>query len=140
MLDACCNHVRAAGKYQLTVQGDKSLEMYADQHAIDQVIVNLVNNAVKYAPDSLEVIMNIEKAGDFVKVSIIDKGPGISPEKIPHLFDRYYQGEASGFQNSGLGLGLYICAEVIKRHGGKIGVDSEVGKGSTFWFTVPVAE
>lgn len=138
MLNSCCNHIRAAGKYRLKVTGDEKLQVHADEHAIDQVVVNLVNNAVKYAPDSLEVILGIEKPDGFVKISVADKGPGIAPDKVPHLFDRYYQGEVSGFQNSGLGLGLYICAEIIKRHGGKIGVDTELGKGSTFWFTLPV--
>ncbi|GAB3932292.1 ATP-binding protein [Mucilaginibacter myungsuensis] len=138
MLNNCCNHIRVAGKYDLKVTGDEQLQINADEHAIDQVVVNLVNNAVKYAPDSLEIILNVERSGNFAKISVSDKGPGIPPEKIPHLFDRYYQGESAGFQNSGLGLGLYICSEIIKRHGGQIGVESEVGKGSTFWFTVPV--
>jgi signal transduction histidine kinase len=138
MLSSCCSHIRAAGKYKLVIKGDEQLQMLADEHAIDQVIVNLVNNAVKYAPNSLEVVLGIEKQGDFIKVSVSDKGPGIPQEKIPHLFDRYYQGEASGFQNSGLGIGLYISAEIIKRHSGTIGVDSELGIGSTFWFTVPI--
>lgn len=138
LLNNCCNHIRVLGKYKLTIQGDEQLQVFADEHAIDQVVVNLVNNAVKYAPDSLEIFMNIEKLGDIAKISIIDTGPGISADKLPHLFDRYYQAETSGFQNSGLGLGLYICAEIIKRHNGKIGVDSEPGKGSNFWFTLPL--
>jgi PAS domain S-box-containing protein len=139
LLNDCCNHVRVGGKYQLIVQGDEQIQMYADAHSIDQVVVNLVNNAVKYAPDSLEIIMTIEKLDGAVKVSVKDTGPGIHPDKIAHLFDRYYQAENSGFQNSGLGLGLYISSEIVKRHGGSIGVDSRLGKGSTFWFTVPNA-
>lgn len=138
MLDACCNHIRVAGKYTLTLQGDKQLKVYADEHAIDQVVVNLVNNAVKYAPDSLEIFLIVEKLAEDVKISVMDTGPGISPDKIPYLFDRYYQAQPSGFNNSGLGLGLYISAEIIKRHGGQIGVDSELGEGSTFWFTLPL--
>lgn len=137
MLNSCCSHIRAAGKYHIIVKGDEHIKILADEHAIDQVVVNLVNNAVKYAPDSLVVTLGIEKLDGFVKISVTDKGPGIPTDKIPHLFDRYYQGEVSGFQNSGLGLGLYISAEIVKRHSGKIGVDSEVGKGSTFWFTLP---
>ena len=138
LLQNCCNHVRVAGKYTLTIEGDKELEVYADEHAIDQVMINFVNNAVKYAPDSLEIFMDIEKTGDMVKVAITDKGPGIPPEKVPHLFDRYYQAQPGGFNNSGLGLGLYISAEIIRKHGGQIGVNSELGEGSTFWFTLPV--
>jgi PAS domain S-box-containing protein len=138
MLNTCCNHVRVAGKYTLTIQGDQQLKVHADEHAIDQVVVNLVNNAVKYAPESLEIFLIIEQVGDFARIAVKDTGPGIPADKIPHLFDRYYQGEAKGFQNSGLGLGLYISAEIIKRHGGQIGVDSELGRGSTFWFTLPL--
>lgn len=138
LLKNCCNHVRVAGKYTLTIQGDEELQVNADEHAIDQVVVNLVNNAVKYAPDSTEIFMMVQKVGDNARISVRDTGPGIPAEKLPHLFDRYYQAEASGFQKSGLGLGLYISSEIIKRHGGEIGVESEVGKGSTFWFTLPL--
>jgi PAS domain S-box-containing protein len=138
MLEACCSHIRVAGKYTLTLQGDKSLQINADEHSIDQVVVNLVNNAVKYAPDSLEIFLIIEQEDNMAKISVKDNGPGIPAEKQAHLFDRYYQGDAIGYKNSGLGLGLYISSEIIKRHGGQIGVNSEEGKGSTFWFTLPL--
>ncbi|MDP9082057.1 MAG: ATP-binding protein [Bacteroidota bacterium] len=138
MLDVCCNHVRIAGKHELILQGDRQLEVYADEHGIDQVVVNLVNNAVKYAPESKEIYLIVSREGDKAKIAVKDNGPGIPPEKIPHLFDRYYRAEASGFQNSGLGLGLFISSEIIKRHGGEIGAESELGKGSTFWFTLPL--
>ncbi|MHB8205844.1 ATP-binding protein [Mucilaginibacter sp.] len=138
LLNSCCSHVRVAGKYELILKGDLQLKVNADEDAIDQVVVNLVNNAVKYAPDSLVIIMKVEKAGDSVKISVKDKGPGIAPEKIPFLFDRYYQAQSAGYNNSGLGLGLYISAEIIRKHGGQIGVDSTLGKGSTFWFTLPL--
>ncbi len=140
LMENCCNHVRVAGKYTLTIQGDLELQAYADEHAIDQVLVNMVNNAVKYAPESMEIFMIIEKLDGKAKISIRDTGPGIPPEKLPHLFDRYYQAEGSGFQNSGLGLGLYISAEIVKRHQGEIGVESEPGRGSTFWFTLPLGK
>ena len=140
MLEMCCNHVRVEGKYELIVQGDKSLKVHADEHRIDQVVVNFVNNAVKYAPDSLKIYLGIEKLQDKVKISVKDTGPGVAPDKMPHLFTRYYRADYSGIQYSGLGLGLYISAEIIKRHGGEIGVDSELGKGATFWFTLPLSE
>ncbi|HVW97125.1 MAG TPA: ATP-binding protein [Mucilaginibacter sp.] len=139
-LNACCSHVRIAGKHRLIVQGDKKLQVYADEHGFDQLVVNLVNNAVKYAPDSKNIYLIVSQEGEMAKVAIKDNGPGIPPEKLPHLFDRYYRAEASGFQRSGLGLGLYISSEIVKRHGGSIGVESELGKGSTFWFTLPVTE
>ncbi|WP_454802192.1 PAS domain S-box protein [Mucilaginibacter phyllosphaerae] len=138
LMNQCCNHVRAAGKHELVLQGDANLEIYADEHRIDQVIVNFVNNAVKYAPNSKQIFFNIEKTGKMAKISVTDTGPGIPPEKLEHLFERYYRTDASGYQNSGLGLGLFISAEIVRKHGGEIGVNSEWGKGSTFWFTLPL--
>ena len=139
MLSLCCNHVRLEGKYELVQEGNPGLELYADEHRIDQVVVNFVNNAVKYAPESMNIYLKVEDLGEFVKVSVRDTGPGIAQEKLPNLFDRYYRGDHSSIGYTGLGLGLYICAEIIKRHGGEIGVDSELGVGTTFWFTLPAA-
>jgi PAS domain S-box-containing protein len=140
LLKNCCNHIRINNKYSLNTKGDLSIKVNADEHAIDQVVVNLVNNAVKYAPESFEIDMIIEKVDNMAKVSIKDYGAGIPAAKQPHLFDRYYQADATGFQNSGLGLGLYISAEIVRRHQGTVGVVSEVGQGSTFWFTLPLTD
>lgn len=137
MLDNCCQHIRMSGRHDLIVQGAKDLKIQADEARIDQVVVNFVNNAAKYAPDSREIFLIIEDLGDWAKVCVKDFGPGVPQDKIPHLFDRYYRADYSGAQYSGLGLGLYISAEIVKKHGGEIGVDSELGKGSTFWFTLP---
>lgn len=137
LLNTCCTHVRIDGKHEFIVQGDESLEVFADENRIDQVVVNFVNNAVKYAPDSKNIYMIIEKEHGMTKVSIKDGGPGIPEEKRSHLFDRYYRTDYQGGQYSGLGLGLYICSEIVKRHRGNIGIDSEIGKGSSFWFTIP---
>lgn len=136
-IETCRSLISVAGDYNLIVKGDETLQLYGDERAVDQVIVNLVNNAVKYAPASKEIILGVENKGDVARISVTDKGPGISSDKIAHLFDRYYQAQPSGFNNSGLGLGLYICADIIKRHGGQIGVDSTLGQGSSFWFTLP---
>jgi two-component system CheB/CheR fusion protein len=138
LIKDCCEHIRAAGIYSVLPTGDLTTEVYADSERIEQVIINLVNNAIKYARESKQIIIHIEKAGNVVKVSVIDKGPGVIPEKLPHLFERYYQADNNGSTYSGLGLGLYISAEIIKKHGGEIGVNSEIGKGSAFWFTLPL--
>lgn len=140
VIDDCCHHVRAGGIYTIKTEGDKEVKVHADAARIDQVVINFVNNAIKYAPESKEILVYIEKINDKVKISVIDKGPGIPAEKMRYLFDRYYRADNSGNQYTGLGLGLYICAEIIKKHNGQIGVDSELGKGSAFWFTLPVFE
>jgi PAS domain S-box-containing protein len=138
LLDDCCGHVRDTGAYELIFQGDENLRVLADEHRIDQVVVNFVNNAVKYAPNSKVIYLIAERADDMVRVSVRDNGPGIAADKQKHLFDRYFRADESGHQVSGLGLGLYISADIIHRHGGEIGVESELGKGSTFWFTLPM--
>jgi PAS domain S-box-containing protein len=137
VIEGCCNHVQLDRKHFVSHSGDLSTEVYADRHKIDQIIVNFVNNALKYAPRSEEIMIKVEDLTDRTKVSVTDKGAGIAEEDIPHLFDRYYQIRRGDNQNPGLGLGLYISAQIIKGHGGEIGVDSEIGKGSTFWFTLP---
>jgi PAS domain S-box-containing protein len=138
MINDCCDHIRLAGTHNLVLTGDTELELFADRNRIEQVVVNFVNNAVKYAPENKDIMINISKENDMAKISVQDFGRGIPTDKIPHLFERYYRVDASGVQYSGLGLGLYISAEIINRHGGKMGVESEEGKGSTFWFTIPL--
>ena len=140
LVNACCNHITLAGSHEVVISGDKTLKAYADEGTIDQVIVNFVNNAIKYAPASKEILVIIEREGAGVKLSVKDRGPGIPPEQVPFLFNRYYQAGKQNYRNPGLGLGLYICSEIIKRHGGKIGVESEVGYGTAFWFTLPDSE
>ncbi|TFF30350.1 sensor histidine kinase [Mucilaginibacter psychrotolerans] len=140
VIEGCCNHVRLDRKHYVTHSGDLDTEIYADRHKIDQILVNFVNNAVKYAPLSEEIAIKVEKLTDRIKISVTDKGNGIPPEDVPHLFDRYYQVKKGEIQSSGLGLGLYISSEIIKRHGGEIGVDSQIGVGSSFWFTLPIED
>jgi PAS domain S-box-containing protein len=137
VIEGCCNHIRLDRKHYVTHSGELSLHVYADKNKIDQILVNFVNNAVKYAPASEEIAIKVEKLDDFVKVSVTDKGQGIPAEDLPHLFERYYQVSKGDNHASGLGLGLYISAEIIKKHGGDIGVDSTLGQGSIFWFTLP---
>ena len=140
LVEECCEHVLLAGTHLITITGDKTLQINADRQKIEQVIVNLVNNAVKYGADSKQIGIAISDFPGSVKVSVQDHGIGISAAKVPYLFDRYYRVETSGIQYAGLGLGLYISNEIIKQHGGKMGVDTEENKGSCFWFTLPVED
>ncbi len=137
VIEDCCYEIRMAGEYHLYTVGDADINVVADASRVDQVLTNFINNAIKYAPLSKDIIVRVEHQKNFVKISVEDDGPGISPEKLPHLFNRYYRVDDSGNQYSGLGLGLYISSEIIKRHNGEIGVDSRPGFGSKFWFTLP---
>jgi PAS domain S-box-containing protein len=136
-IDECCLHITTSGFFHIQTEGLKDVEVEADSERIQRVIVNFVNNAVKYAPASKFIVVRVEREAGFVKVSVSDQGPGIPKDKIPHLFDRYYRADEHSGQYAGLGLGLYISAEIIKKHEGQIGVDSQPGKGSSFWFTLP---
>jgi len=133
-----CPHVTATGTHNLVVNCPHDLTVFADEHRIDQVLVNFVNNALKYAPMSKDIFLTGEKIGDEIKISVRDLGPGIPPDKLPYVFERYYRVSHSSSSYTGLGLGLYISSEIIKRHDGRIGVDSVLGEGTTFWFTLPV--
>lgn len=137
LMHICCNHVRIDDKHELVVEGDKDLLIYADEHRIDQVLVNFVNNAVKYAPNSRQITLKVSKEADNIRIAVTDFGPGIPEEHLPHIFDRYWRASHSGKKYTGLGLGLFICSEIVSRHNGKIGVESKLGEGSTFWFTIP---
>ena len=124
--------------HELVINGVKAVEVFADKFRIEQVIVNLISNAIKYSPNANRVEVNIETEGDMVKVSVRDFGIGIPQEHLPYLFERYYRAHESSQSFAGIGLGLYISYEFIKRHSGDMGVISENGSGSTFWFTLPV--
>jgi PAS domain S-box-containing protein len=138
-IEECCMRLNFQSSPDIVLDGPQNLEINADAERIERVVINLLTNAVKYAPDSKELRIQIEKDTTMVKVSVTDYGMGIAPEKIPLLFDRYYQADNIKNHYSGLGLGLFISAEIIKKHGGEIGVESLEGQGSTFWFTLPIA-
>ena len=139
LLDMCCDHVQLGGNYYLTFHGDRELSLFGDQYKIEQVLVNMINNAIKYVPRSKEIILKAETIDQQVKISVIDHGEGVSDLDKTHLFERYYRVQNETTQRSGgLGLGLYISAEIIKRHGGEIGVENGADRGSCFWFTLPV--
>lgn len=137
LIKECCSHIKYETGYDLLIEGDSSIVADIDEGRIEQVIINFINNAIRYAPESKLIYIGYEKSGSKIKISVTDQGPGISPEKLPYLFERYYQVKNNKSGDAGLGLGLYICSEIIKKHNGEIGVESALGKGSTFWFTLP---
>ncbi len=109
-----------------------------DLARIDQVLTNLVSNALKYSPDGGTVWVRVRRAGEVAEVSVSDEGIGIPPEEQARLFQPFARGSATHTQIGGAGLGLYITAQIVERHGGTIGVESEPGKGSTFTVRLPL--
>lgn len=113
----------------------------ADERRVFQVLNNFVGNAIKFTPKGGRIVMSadISKQRDFIVVSVNDTGRGIEPEQLPHVFDKYYQAKTQD-KRQGFGLGLAISKILIEAQGGEVGVESTVGKGSTFWFTLPLEE
>ncbi len=118
--------------------GEVHRQVVGDKERIQQVVINLLTNAIKYSPGKTEVFIDIKMLEDNVKVSVTDNGIGISPNHLSKIFERYYRVEDHAIRFQGLGVGLYISSEIIERHNGKIWAISEKGKGSTFSFTIPV--
>ena len=108
-------------------------QIYSDRMRLTQVISNFLNNAIKYTSEGC-IILAYEIIGDEIKFSVTDTGDGMSQEIQAHIFDRFYKGNTF---KQGTGLGLSICETIVNRLGGRIGLNSELGKGSTFWFTHP---
>ncbi len=126
-------------QHDLVLKLSNTATVFADKERLGQVLTNLISNAIKYSPHAAKIIIRSKKDADTITVTIQDFGIGISKEKQPHVFDRFYR--ASGPKEStfpGLGLGLYISSEIIKRMRGSISVQSIEGKGSTFSFTLPL--
>jgi signal transduction histidine kinase len=113
----------------------------ADGFRLNQVLINLIANAIKYSPKSKKIIVKLNTVKGQLTVSVKDFGIGIDPFYHQEIFKRFYQTRKKSVEdNLGLGLGLYISSEIIKNHGGKIWVKSSVGKGSTFYFSIPARE
>ncbi len=111
----------------------------ADAERVERVLANLITNALKYSPPESEVLVAASVEQQEVVVSVTDWGVGIAPESLPHIFERFYRSEGQR-RTPGLGLGLYIARMLVEAQQGRIWVESDLGKGSAFYFTLPVAE
>jgi signal transduction histidine kinase len=107
----------------------------ADYQLLLRVFTNLVGNAVKFSPPGSKVRLSAAGEGRFLRYTVADRGPGIAPDQVAHVFDRYWQ--AKDRDARGLGLGLAIVRSIVEAHGGEVRVDSTVGEGSRFSFTIP---
>ncbi len=112
--------------------------VHADYNRVRQVLDNLISNAAKYSPIESKILISMSCHDDHVQVNVCDFGPGIPESKAPYIFDRFYRVKEAENVAQGLGLGLFICREIVNNHDGEIGLHSREGGGSTFWFTLPV--
>lgn len=114
----------------------------ADPDRLRQVVLNYLTNALKYAPPERPITVGLEARANVARVAVRDQGPGLTPAQQEHLFERFYRVGGINHQEGsgiGLGLGLFICREIVVLHGGRVGVESAPGLGSTFWFEVPLS-
>lgn len=130
--------IAEAKQITLAWTGDGAIRINADADRIFQVVSNLVGNAIKFTPPGGNVSIVVEQVDGWVTFAIRDDGPGIEPNELRHIFDRYWQ--ARRVQSAGTGLGLYIAKGVVEAHGGRLWAQSTLGAGATFSFTLPVAE
>lgn len=127
--------------YNIQLSCAESIYVSGDEERIKQVISNLLTNAVKYCGQDKTVIINVKLWGSVVHLEVIDHGMGIKPEELPYVWERYYKSSSHHVRStSGSGLGLSIVKEILQLHGSKFGVESKVGKGTTFWFELPKTE
>ena len=129
---------RISEKHQLMFHPNGEVMITADRERVGQVLTNIITNAIKYSPDGGRVIIKTEVDKKYVKVTVTDQGIGISNEIRHKIFDRFFRANNKLETSPGMGLGLYISAGIIQQHGGVISVDSEPGKGSAFYFTLPL--
>lgn len=128
-------------KHEIVMKLSEPQKVYGDRDRIGQVIINFLTNAIKYSPAADKIIVRTKLKHDMVVLSVQDFGVGISSADQKKVFQRFYRAEGAELESfPGLGLGLYICADIIKRQGGKIWLKSKKGQGSTFYFSLPISK
>ena len=135
--------VLARGKLDLRIGSIDQVLVCGDRDRLKQVLVNLLGNAINYTPRGGEVVIGLGKANNQARITISDTGPGIPPEDLPHIFERFYRAEKARTRQrdgKGYGLGLSIAYWIVRNHGGRIEVSSTSDKGSTFCVWLPLAE
>jgi len=129
-------------RLELVVPAQEEVPVMADARRIEQVLTNYLVNAIRYSPAERDVLVRLAVEGHLVRVSVRDHGPGLIPEQQQQIWERFYQARVSEYRGArgGLGLGLALAKAIIEQHGGQVGVESRLGQGSTFWFTLPLVD
>jgi len=130
------SHIYPDNKF--TFEDENDFLVFGNAERLEQVVMNLVSNAVKYSQQNKNVAIKTGKHFNYARVSVTDYGIGLSDEEKERVFERFYRVEDKAHMSSGLGMGLYISAEIIRNHKGEISVESELGKGATFYFDLPL--
>lgn len=124
--------------FKFKLSGSVGCQVFGDEMRIEQVIVNFITNAIKYSPGTNEILINVEICDNNLYIGVKDFGIGMAKEHLDKVFNKFYRVEETSLRFQGLGIGLFICAEIIERHNGTIGVKSQPGDGSEFYFTIPL--
>ncbi len=126
--------------HKIIIEGQTKKQVRGDEERLGQVLNNLISNAIKYSPKANKLVVKLSTENGNVLVAVQDFGIGMQKEHLGHIFERFYRVyDTTDKTFPGLGIGLYISSEIIRRHGGKLWVDSEIGKGSTFNFSIPIS-
>jgi PAS domain S-box-containing protein len=130
--------VASRDRHRVRIEAAPGAMLSIDQHRIERVIANLVQNAIKYTPREGRIVVKLEVSRDHASVSVVDEGPGIDANEMATLFEKYRRA-SNGNAQCGSGLGLFVSKQIVEAHGGRIGVDSARGRGSRFFFELPLA-
>lgn len=123
--------------FNIIVKGDGDISVVGDRYRLIQVVTNYLSNGIKYSNGKTDVILSIHRDENSLTVSVRDEGLGISKEQLPYIFERFFRVEKTR-SIEGIGLGLYLCHQIIHAHGGTVWAESKKGKGSTFYFSIPL--
>jgi signal transduction histidine kinase len=123
--------------YNIIVKGNGNINVRGDRYRLIQVVTNYLSNGIKYSNGRTDVILTITHDENTITVSVEDNGLGISKSQLPYIFERFFRAEKTK-NLEGIGLGLYLCRQIISAHKGQVWAKSEEGKGSTFYFSIPI--
>lgn len=135
--------VLSGGRHDICIENIEPAIVTGDRDRLKQVLLNLGSNAIKYTPENKQICLNLEVSGNWIQIEVIDHGPGIKKDEIQHIFERFYRGDKSRTRSQkdvGFGLGLPIAYWIVRNHGGRIDVESEVGEGTVFTVWLPISQ